>query len=74
MENDYGGLRQKSWDCQDSSDNALHQNWGRLPKLGLGLCPRTFGADLRKYFTLPYFVIAAEPGFTFIRTLVSLQF
>ena len=35
----YGGLRQKSWDCQDSSDNALHQNWGRLPKVGLGHVP-----------------------------------
>ena len=35
----YGGRHQKSWTCQDSSDNALHQNWGRLPKVGLGLSP-----------------------------------
>ena len=24
----YGGLRQKSWECQDSSDNALHTKLG----------------------------------------------
>ena len=36
---DERGLRQKFWECQDLSDNALPytQNWGRLPKIGLGL-------------------------------------
>ena len=28
------------------------QNWGRLPNIGLGLCGRTFGADLRNFSLL----------------------
>ena len=54
-----GGLRQKSWKCQDCSDNALHRKFGPPSESRVRACPRTFDADLRRgpairrYCTMP---------------------
>ena len=43
----YGGLHQKSWECQDSSDNALHTKLGPPSESRVRAGPRTIDADLR---------------------------
>ena len=45
----YGGGRQKSWECQDSSDNALRTKFGPLSESRVRACPRTIDAYLRTY-------------------------
>ena len=51
----YGGLHQKSWECQDSSDNALHTKLGPPSESRVRAGPRTIDADLRtvRYSYLP---------------------
>ena len=43
----YGGLRRKSWECQDSADNTLYTKLGRPSESRVRACPRTIDADLR---------------------------
>ena len=44
----YGGLHQKSWECQDPSDNALHTKLGPPSENRVRAGPRTIDADLRR--------------------------
>ena len=42
----YGGGCQKSWECQDSSDNALHIDLGPPSENRVRACPRNINAYL----------------------------
>ena len=47
VQRQYGGGRQKSWECQDSSDNALRTKFGPLSESRVRALPKTIDAYLR---------------------------